>query len=90
MTPTIDDASICFANVQAHVVVDRSGVGEYGGTTSLKATLTLTTDGSGLVGKPIALTLNGNAVGTAVTNGGCRDADRRSLRVSTRGPTPPA
>ncbi len=43
--------------------------GTYGETVNLSATLTLTSGGSGVGGKTIAFTLNGNSVGTATTNG---------------------
>ena len=43
--------------------------GTYGGTVNLSATLTLTSGGSGVSGKTISFTLNGNSVGTSTTNG---------------------
>src|SRR5439155_20873143 len=41
--------------------------GTYGGTTTLSATLTAS--GSGVNGKTVSFTLNGNAAGSALTNG---------------------
>ena len=43
--------------------------GYYGGTVTLTATLTKTSDSSPVSGKTISFTLNGNAAGTATTNG---------------------
>jgi hypothetical protein len=42
--------------------------GPYGGTVTLTATLTRTSDSSPISGKTISFTLNGNPAGTAVTN----------------------
>src|SRR5206468_7154690 len=42
--------------------------GNYGGTVNLSATLTQTSGGSGVSGKSIAFTLNGNSVGSATSN----------------------
>ena len=68
LTPTINDVTICFTNVQAATVLSMDpAFGPFGGTTTLSATLTVA--GIGLVGKPIAFTLNGAGVGTAMTNG---------------------
>ena len=47
-------------------IANASGV--YGGTTTLSATLTKTSDSSAVSGKTISFTLNGNAAGSAVTN----------------------
>ena len=46
-----------------------AATGTYGGTTNLSATLTRTSNASVISGKTITFTLNGNAVGSAVTNG---------------------
>jgi hypothetical protein len=46
-----------------------SASGTYGGTVNLTATLTLTSDGSPISGKTINFTLNGNPVGSAITDG---------------------
>ena len=46
-----------------------AATGTYGGTTTLSATLKKTSDSSGVSGKTINFSLNGNSVGTATTNG---------------------
>ena len=68
MTPALNDVRICFENVKAvtALAVDPAS-GDFGGTTTISATLT--TGGTGLVGKPIQFFLNLAPVGTAVTNG---------------------
>jgi hypothetical protein len=68
VTPALNDVSICFQDVKAvtALAVDPSS-GDYGGSTTISATLTA--GGTGLVGKSIAFFLNGSPVGTAVTNG---------------------
>jgi hypothetical protein len=67
-TPIIHDVSLCFTNVQSatSMAVDPAS-GDFGGSTTVSATLTA--GGTGLVGKQVAFSLNGNPVGTAVTDG---------------------
>src|SRR5438552_1640748 len=52
--------------VSASGLSAQSASGAYGGTVSLQATLT--SGGSGVSGKPIQFSLNGNSVGSATTN----------------------
>ena len=67
-TPILHDVSICFTNVKSatSVAVDPAS-GDFGGSTTVSATLTV--GGTGLVGKQITFALNGTTVGTAVTDG---------------------
>jgi hypothetical protein len=67
-TPTLNDATVCFANVAqaASVLTTSAATGTFGGTVNLSATLT---DGTnGISGKSVSFTLNGNSVGSATTN----------------------
>jgi hypothetical protein len=68
VTPQIQDVTICFTDVksQTSLAVDPAS-GVFGGLTTLSATLTA--QGTGLVGRAIAFTLNGVGVGSATTNG---------------------
>ena len=68
-TPTLNDVTICFANVPppaATTLAVSPASGIYGGTTTLSASLT--SGGSGVSGKTLSFTLRGNAVGSAATN----------------------
>jgi hypothetical protein len=66
-TPTLNDVTVCFSNTVPTTLTVNSATGTYGGTVNLSATLT---DGvSPLSGKTIAFTLNGNSVGSGVTDG---------------------
>ncbi|MEP6740891.1 MAG: carboxypeptidase regulatory-like domain-containing protein [bacterium] len=66
VTPTLNDVTVCFSNTVPTFLVVGSASGPYGGTVNLSATLT---DGvSPLSGKTVSFSLNGNNVGSAVTN----------------------
>ena len=65
-TPTLSSVQICFDDkVSTSLSVDPA-TGTYGGIVDLSATLT--GGATGLSGKTIDFTLNGNSVGSAVTN----------------------
>jgi hypothetical protein len=66
VTPTINDVTVCYANVAATTLAVSPSSGIYGGTTTLSASLTA--GGSGVSGKTISFTLRGSAVGSAITN----------------------
>ncbi len=66
-TPLLNDVTLCNSNTVPTSLSVGSATGTYGGTVNLSATLT---DGpSPLSGKTINFTLNGNSVGSAVTDG---------------------
>jgi len=67
VTPTLSDVTLCRANtVPSHLTVG-AATGTYGGTVNLSAKLS---DGpSPVSGKTISFTLNGNGVGSSVTDG---------------------
>ena len=66
-TPTLNDVTLCFDDTVPTTLAVNSATGTYGGTVNLSATLT---DGvSPLSGKTVAFSLNGNSVGSAVTDG---------------------
>ena len=67
VTPTLNDVTVCFSNTVPTTLATSSASGTYGGTANLSATLT---DGvSPLSGKILNFSLNGNGVGSAVTDG---------------------
>ena len=67
VTPTLNDVTVCFSNTVPTTLMTSSASGTYGGTANLSATLT---DGiSPLSGRTINFSLNGNGVGSAVTDG---------------------
>jgi hypothetical protein len=64
--PTLNDVTVCFSNTVPTSLVVNSATGTYGGTVNLSGTLT---DGvSPLSGRTVSFSLNGNNVGSAVTN----------------------
>jgi hypothetical protein len=66
VTPTLTDVTVCFSNTVPTSLVVSSASGTYGGTVNLSGTLT---DGvSPLSGRTVSFSLNGNNVGSAVTN----------------------
>jgi hypothetical protein len=87
VTPTLNDVTVCFSNTVPTTLAVGSANGTYGGTVNLSATLT---DGvSPLSGKTINFTLNGNSVGSAVTNGsGVASLSNASLAGINAGPYP--
>ncbi|PYQ49403.1 MAG: hypothetical protein DMF59_13725, partial [Acidobacteria bacterium] len=66
VTPTLNDATICFVDTLPTILNIAAASATYGGTTTLSATLTAR--GNSVSGKTIAFTINGNAVGSAVTD----------------------
>jgi uncharacterized repeat protein (TIGR01451 family) len=69
-TPTLNDVTVCFTDVASILTTSlaaSSATGTFGGTVNLSATLTASA--TGVSGKSIAFTLNGNSVGSATTNG---------------------
>jgi hypothetical protein len=68
VTPTLNDVTSCFQNgaLPGTTTTVNSASATYNGTTALTATLI--SGGSPLSGKLITFTLNGNGVGSAVTN----------------------
>ena len=68
VTPTLNDMTTCFVNgaLPSTTLTVSSASGTYGGTTALTATLN--SGSSPLGGKLITFTLNGNSVGSGVTN----------------------
>src|SRR5262249_9055148 len=68
-TPTLNDVTVCFNNVpgaDTSLVADPA-TGTFGGTANLSATLT--SSGTGVSGKTVTFTLNGNTAGSGVTDG---------------------
>ncbi|HEX8146804.1 MAG TPA: MBG domain-containing protein [Pyrinomonadaceae bacterium] len=66
VTPALNDVSLCFDNTVPTTLTVGSAAGTYGGTVNLSATLT---DGvSPLAGRTVSFTLDGNGVGSAVTD----------------------
>lgn len=67
-TPTINDVTICFTNVAptSTTLVVNPAIGNINNVALLKATLT--NGVTGISGKTIAFTLNGNPAGSAVTD----------------------
>jgi hypothetical protein len=63
-TPTLHDVAICFGNGSLAVA---PATGPFGGTADLSATLTA--GNTGLSGKTVTFTLNGNNVGSGTTDG---------------------
>jgi hypothetical protein len=55
-------------SVASTTIANVSGVGTYGGTATLTATLTLTSNNSPVSGKLVTFTLNGNSAGSASTD----------------------
>ena len=67
VTPTLNDVTMCFTNTVPTTLTTTSATGTYGGTVNLSATLT---DGvSPLSGQTVNFTLNGNGLGSGVTDG---------------------
>ena len=67
VTPALNDVTVCRGNTVVSTLTVGSATGTYGGTVNLSAKLT---DGvSPLSGRTINFTLNGNGVGSAVTDG---------------------
>jgi hypothetical protein len=66
-TPTLQDVTVCFVDTPLTTLVVAAASGPFGGTADLSATLT--SGGTGLSGKSVAFTLNGNNAGSAITDG---------------------
>ena len=67
-TPSIQSVQVCFADIVPTSVAVAPATGTEGGTVDLSATLTGgATGGTGVSGKTLDFTLNGNSVGSAVT-----------------------
>src|SRR5262249_11754658 len=69
VTPTLNDVTVCFNVVpgaDTSLVVDPA-TGSFGSTANLSATLT--SSGTGVGGKTVNFTLNGNNAGSGVTDG---------------------
>jgi hypothetical protein len=64
-TPSVQSVQVCFDDTVVTSLAVAPASGTEGGTVDLSATLTAS--GSGLSGKTIDFTLNGNSVGSAVT-----------------------
>lgn len=86
-TPRLNDVTLCNSNTVPTSLSVNSATGTYGGTVNLSATLT---DGaSPLSGKTVDFTLNGNSVGSGVTNGsGVATLNNASLAGINAGPYP--
>jgi hypothetical protein len=86
-TPLLNDVTLCNSNTVPTSLTVGSATGTYGGTVNLSATLT---DGpSPLSGKTINFTLNGNSVGSAVTDGsGIANLNNASLAGINAGSYP--
>jgi Carboxypeptidase regulatory-like domain len=70
VTPSLSSVTVCFvdtANSTTTALAVNPSTGTFGGTTALSATLTAAS--VGVSGATIAFTLNGNSVGSAITNG---------------------
>jgi hypothetical protein len=70
VTPLVSSVQVCFNDAAATTATSLAAdpaTGTFGGTTTLSATLT--SGGSGVSGKSVAFTLNGNSVGGTTTNG---------------------
>ncbi len=66
-TPTLQDVTVCFVDTPFTTLVVAAASGPFGGTADLSATLS--SNGTGLSGKSVAFTLNGNSAGSAITDG---------------------
>ena len=66
VTPSLSDVTLCFADVATTSLAVDPAAGQAGGTAALSATLTAA--GVPLSGKTVAFTLNGNSVGSDVTD----------------------
>jgi hypothetical protein len=66
-TPTLQDVTVCFIDTPLTTLVVAAASGPFGGTADLSATLS--SNGTGLSGKSVAFTLNGNNAGSAITDG---------------------
>jgi hypothetical protein len=64
---TVQNFSLAASAAASTSLAVSTASGTYGGTTTLSATLT--SGGNGVTGKTISFTLNGNAAGSAATNG---------------------
>jgi hypothetical protein len=68
-TPTLHDVTVCFNDtpVLATTLTVAAALGTFGGTADLSATLT--SGGTGVSGKSVTFTLNGNNAGSGITDG---------------------
>jgi hypothetical protein len=66
-TPTLQDVTVCFVDTPLTTLVVAAASGPFGGTADLSATLN--SSGAALSGKSVAFTLNGNSVGSGITDG---------------------
>jgi Carboxypeptidase regulatory-like domain/MBG domain len=65
-TPSLHDVTICFNDVSGATLTVAPASGTYGGTANLSATLTA--NSTGVSGKTVNFTLNGNSAGSGVTD----------------------
>ena len=66
-TPTLHDVTICFSDTSTSTLAVAPATGTFGGTANLSATLT--SSSTGVSGKTVTFTLNGNAAGSGTTDG---------------------
>jgi hypothetical protein len=66
-TPTLQDVTVCFSDTPGTTLVVATASGLFGGVADLSATLS--SSGTGLSGKSVAFTLNGNNAGSGITDG---------------------
>ena len=67
ITPTLQDVTVCFSDTPGTTLVVATASGLFGGIADLSATLS--SGGTGLSGKSVAFTLNGNNAGSGITDG---------------------
>ncbi|HWX53658.1 MAG TPA: carboxypeptidase regulatory-like domain-containing protein [Verrucomicrobiae bacterium] len=86
-TPTLQDVTICFVDTPLTTLVVAAASGPFGGTADLSATLS--SNGTGLSGKSVAFTLNGNSAGSGTTdNNGLATVSAASLTGINAGSYP--
>src|SRR5579859_4369763 len=66
VTPTLHDVTVCFSDAAVTTLTMAAATGTFGGTVDLSATLTA--NSTGLSGKTVSFTLNGNSAGSAITD----------------------
>ena len=66
VTPTLHDVTVCFSDAAVTTLTVAAATGTFGGTVDLSATLTA--NGTGLSGKTVSFTLNGNSAGSGITD----------------------
>src|SRR5437660_3893078 len=66
-TVSLHDVTVCFNDIPISTLVVAPATGTFGGTVDLSATLTA--NSVGVAGKSVSFSLNGNNVGSAITDG---------------------